>query len=431
METSFNIIDSFKILKGNTKTAVLFEPLWGIPYVLYTFYLSLYMKGQGVTDPQLGWLISIGFISGSILSLFAGMITDALGRKKTTLIFDLISWPVALLIYLVAHNFWVFALATVVNSFVRIVSVSWNLMVIEDADSHQQVAAFNWMNIINVSTGVLTPIAGFLVHYLGIVKGEKILLGYAIVSMLIMILARNHYFKETGVGQEILQEHQGKKKSASTRKFADFELYRSTFKVLRSKPKAFFTFIVVVLFNIYVPIGAFTSLYFAPFLNEVIKLDKSAISILGFIIGAILMVIFVFIMPVLTLKNRLVNMAIGFLIQAIALGILVIIPQGIFGLSICSVIVYAIGYGISKPFIDTALAEVSEGKERTGIYALTNTVTTISCIFAGFLSGYLYSLRPALIYFLSILILILCSSILWWMNFHRNILLVITNKELL
>jgi len=39
-----NIIESFKILDGNAKVCVMFEPLWGIPYVLYNFYLCLYIR---------------------------------------------------------------------------------------------------------------------------------------------------------------------------------------------------------------------------------------------------------------------------------------------------------------------------------------------------------------------------------------------------
>ena len=127
-----NFIESFKNLKGNTRVSVIFEPLWGIPYSLYTFYLSLYMKSQGISDEQIGFLISIGFIASIIFSACAGMITDTFGRRKTTLIFDLISWPVSLLIYLISGNFWMFAVAQIINSLSKVTAVSWNLMLIED-----------------------------------------------------------------------------------------------------------------------------------------------------------------------------------------------------------------------------------------------------------------------------------------------------------
>ena len=131
------------------------------------------MKSQGITDKQIGFLISLGFVSAIIFSMLAGPITDALGRKKTTLIFDLIGWPCAILIYAFSHNFWMFALATIVNGAHRITAVSFNLMIIEDSSDQQRFAAFNLINIINISAGLLTPLAGIAVKLYGVAKAER------------------------------------------------------------------------------------------------------------------------------------------------------------------------------------------------------------------------------------------------------------------
>ena len=88
---SNNIFNVFRILKGNTRVSVMCEPLWGIPFVLFNFYLSLYMKELGVTNQQLGYIIALGYISGTVISLSSGIVTDHLGRKRATLIFDFIS----------------------------------------------------------------------------------------------------------------------------------------------------------------------------------------------------------------------------------------------------------------------------------------------------------------------------------------------------
>lgn len=83
-----NIIAQLKGLRGsNALPVVLFEPTWSIPYGLYSFYLSLYMKSQGVTDVQIGFLISLNFIVGTVTALFAGVVADKLGRRKGCVIF--------------------------------------------------------------------------------------------------------------------------------------------------------------------------------------------------------------------------------------------------------------------------------------------------------------------------------------------------------
>lgn len=405
------IADSLRLLQGNTRIAVLFEPLWGIPYTLYNFYLSLYMKSRGVTDEQIGFLISLGFIAGAFFAFFSGMITDALGRRKTTLIFDLIAWPGSILIYIFAGSFPMFAIATLVGSVVRIVSVSWNLMVIEDADDEQQVLAYNAMNIINISVGILTPVAGVFVLYLGIVNAERILMGFAVVSMTLMMLGRNHYFRETRVGQQILDErraHQGKFRirTGSFRELAGY---------LKHRPRVVKALFITILFNAYLPVGTYTSLYFAPYLTEGLRLDKSAISLLGGVNAAVMLLVLILLIPRIPRIDRSnwnAYMRTGILIQGAGLVFLILSPPGRFLPALGGIIIMAVGFAIGKPFLDTLLANVTGGKERSGIFALNNTVISVLCAIIGLVSGYLYNIKPYLIYIFSIGILALIFLVL-------------------
>lgn len=397
----YNIFSSFKILKGNTRTSVMCEPLWGIPFVLFNFYLSLYMKELGVTDKQLGYIISIGFIAGTFFSLISGAVADKLGRKKTTFIFDFISWPVAVVIYLVSNSFAMFAVATIANSFNRIVNVSWNLMIIEDADNKQRVAAFNLLNIINIATGVIIPLAGILVNAYGVIVSERIFLIYAAVSMSTMILLRNRLYKETSVGQHILDERKKKPSRINLKNILPIKAAR-TFK---GNPKAVVAAAVYILFYIYIPLGTFNSLYFAPFMTEVLGLDKSSISILGGVYSGVMFAIFVFVIPLVSRMNHTKNMQLGISIQVAALIALILIPAGSMAAAIMCITIYAVGFGVFRPFVDSMLAEVSEGNGRAGVYSMVNTITCMITALIGFVSGSIYLYNPRLIYVVSIIIL--------------------------
>jgi MFS family permease len=403
-----NIIQSFNILKGNTRVSVLFEPLWGIPFVLYNFYLSLYMKSQGITNQQIGLLISIGFVTGTFFSLFSGIITDALGRKRTTLIFDLLSWPVSLIIYFFAHNFWMFALAQIINSSVRIVAVSWNLMVIEDADNEQRVAAFNLLNIITIATGIITPVSGILVKLMGVPYAERIFLTIATISMTIMILARNHFYTETHIGTQIREQHSRKHILDQFKK----GLYRDTFALLKTNSELILIVCILVLFNIYMLIGTYSSLYFAPYLTEVLGIDKASISILGGVNSGIMLLIFLFVIPVISRFNMLKNMIAGFIIQAITVLLFTIIPLGNLSAAIINMIIFAVGFSVSRPFIDALFANSTNGTERAGIYSLSNTIISIFGAICGLASGYLYKLNPRLLYYISFGILLVCMTLI-------------------
>ncbi|MGE5551623.1 MAG: MFS transporter [Bacteroidota bacterium] len=404
-----NILHSLKILRGNTRLCVVVEPMWGIPYVLYNFYLSLYMRAQGVSDQQIGFLISLSFIAGSIFSFFAGVITDSLGRKKTTLIFDLLCWPVSILIYMVSRGFWGFALATIVGSLVRVVVVSWNLLVVEDAVTEERVAAYNLLNIINVAMGVTTPLAGLLVRRIGVVAGERILMGFAVVSMTAMMLVRNHYLKETAIGREILAERRGGGRSPFANVLAS---YGRIFEALRVEPKRRMILVTTVLFNTYVPIGTFASLYYAPYLTEALRLEKSSISILGSVNSLVLFLVLALVTPKIAGHKHVGAMILGLTLQAFSLFLFIVVPRGNFYLAAACVALFAIGYGLYRPFMDSTLAEVTEGRERAGLYALQNVAVSVLSATMGFISGFLYHLNPILIYLVSIGILLACIMVL-------------------
>lgn len=403
-----NIIQSFRMLKGNTRISVLFEPLWGIPFVLFNFYLSLYMKELGITDRQIGYLISLGFISGIGFSMISGVIVDRLGRKKSTFIFDMISWPIAVVIYALSNSFWLFALATFTNSFMRIVSVSWNLMVIEDASNEERIAAFNLLNIINISTGVIIPVAGIFVNAYGVVVSERVFLSFAAVSMMIMVLARNHFYKETSVGKQLLEEHMSNPAKNSIKTILPFKAAAA----LSRKPAAIMVTSVFILFNIYVPLGTLNSLYFAPYMTEVLQLSKSIISVLGGVYSAVMFLLFIFVVPMISRLNNASIMITGLIIQGISLFMLTVIPTGNLAAAILCIVIYAVGFGIFRPYIDTLLAEVTEGNDRAGIYAIINTVTCLSTAGIGFVSGTMYLHNPRLLYDISIGILAFCAVLL-------------------
>jgi MFS family permease len=111
-----SLITTLKSLRGNPRGVVFTEPIWGIPYNLYAPYVSIYMLALGLTDKQIGLTVSISWGFQIIMALLSGVVTDKLGRRLTTLIFDIASWSIPALISALAQNYWYFLAAAVINS---------------------------------------------------------------------------------------------------------------------------------------------------------------------------------------------------------------------------------------------------------------------------------------------------------------------------
>jgi MFS family permease len=83
-----------------------------------------------------------------IISAFmSGAITDKMGRKSATLIFDILSWSIPCLIWAFAQTFYYFLIAAVVNSLWRITMNSWTCLLVEDTDPKLLVDIYTWIYI--------------------------------------------------------------------------------------------------------------------------------------------------------------------------------------------------------------------------------------------------------------------------------------------
>ena len=77
-----SLIATLKSLRGNPRGCVYTEPLWGIPFNLYSPYVSIYMIALGLTDTQIGSIVSISWGFQVLLALLSGVITDKLGGLR-------------------------------------------------------------------------------------------------------------------------------------------------------------------------------------------------------------------------------------------------------------------------------------------------------------------------------------------------------------
>ncbi|WP_188972846.1 MFS transporter [Deinococcus aerolatus] len=200
----------FRALAGlprNARNAILMEPLWGVFGVVVLYYAPLYMSSVGLSNTQIGLLGSMSLALSFLFQAMAAPITNRVGRKRTTLIGDLVSWTLPMFVWAFAHSFTAFALAAVLAASGRIVSVSWSLLLIEDVEEWQRARVFGIINLIVTVCGLLTPLVGLVIAQHGItatMRGFYLLGG---VGMTVMFLWRNAITEETRSGVAAMAQH--------------------------------------------------------------------------------------------------------------------------------------------------------------------------------------------------------------------------------
>lgn len=386
------IVESLRAFKGNARTCILVEPLWGISYNLFVPYASLYMLALGVDEKRIGLIAALGMGLQTFWSLAGGWITDRFGRRRTSLVFDTLSWSLPTLLWTFAGGFsWFFA-AAVLNSLVRVVHISWSCLFIEDAAPDSRVSLYAWIAVAGTLSGFFAPIAGFLVNRYGLVSATRGLYFFAFLMMTAMFWIRNAFTKETAIGLVKMEE-------ARTRRLADsFGEYGKALRALVGSRAAVVALILAVLSNIHLLVR---NNFLSVVLTKGIGLSAGMIAAFPPLASAVTLAAYFFLIPRVKNIRRALMLSLGanvvgnLLIYAApaaasggSLGAVVAVTAGTFAV--------ALGTGVAGPVVDAVLANsVDDATRATALSLVYTVIYGVSAPF-GWISGEVAAAGPRL-----------------------------------
>ena len=338
------------------------------------------MLALGCTKVQIGLLSSLGLALQTVFSLISGYVTDRLGRRRTTLIFDLVSWSVPTLILAFAQNFYFFLAAAAVNSLVRIVANSWTCLMIEDAHPHERVHIFTWISVAGILAGFFAPLAGLFVKGFGMVPAMRGLYVFAFVSMTFMNFLRNTMVTETRVGREKMAESRHGDAGETLRE------YGRIFSHLAQSPLTILAFLISILINIAMVLrGTFLSIL----LTKTLGFPEATIAVFPFVQSGVMLFVLIFIMPSVSRRTAFWPLSMGILFIAAGALILVVSPPQSLAAVIVSTVLSGIGTALAVPLADTLTANTVKEKDRAKVMSLFYGVSFALTAPFGYLGGVL------------------------------------------
>jgi MFS family permease len=204
------LIQTLLGLKGNPRACVYTEPMWGLSMNLCVPYTSVYMLALGLKDAQVGFVATVYMLMQVIFAFLSGPITDKLGRRKTTAIFDFISWSVPSLIWMRAEGFGFFIVAALFNGAMKVTTNSWDCLLVEDAEKSQITRIYSLVVISGQLSALFAPISSILVSRLTLLPAVRILYINAFVVMTAKIVILYFCSHETRTGVVRMRETGGK-----------------------------------------------------------------------------------------------------------------------------------------------------------------------------------------------------------------------------
>lgn len=390
-------LQTLRGLPRNAKLTIYLQPLWSIPFFLYSSYLSLYMIGMGISPSQIGLINSASFLVKTVVALLAGYIIDRLGRKKALVTFDIISWLLPIFIWAIATEFWHFLLAGIINSVVVVNGIVANFFLVEDVDKRKRLSTFSYMETVMILSGFFVPISGFFFKQYSFVPVMRFIFGIAFFCVCIFVTAKIIYIRETSIGHKIKTTIKDKKHS-----------YRKFFEALK------FIFVnkyLMALFSIQIIIACNTNLYnlfFFLLLKKRFSYTEAGISVIPFVISLIVLSILVFIIPLI--KNKQFFLLTGLFLSIFGGIAIIFAPKGhAFIYIVMNIVFWAASRALINPILSQEIANIIDDDLRANIMGAFNIISTVAMLPVGIIGGTLFEISPILPF--------MCITILYILGF--------------
>ena len=399
-------------LRGNPRACVYTEPMWGLSMNLCLPYATVYMLAFGLNDIQVGIITSIYMLSQMIFAFLSGALIDKMGRRKSTMVFDFLAWSIPCLIWAFSQGFWFFVVAALFNGMMKITTVSWDCLLIEDAPKDKITLIYSWVIIFGNLSALFAPISSILVARLTLVPAIRILYINAFIIMTAKLIILYKLSTETEVG---------KIRRDATKNMSFGEMlrgYKSAVKKILNSKGTIFAIITSILVEIVAMIGmtfwqiiASRRIGIPDTLLPIFPMAKSIISIVLF---------FTIISKIDQTKLKLPLYG-GFISSIISCILLISITgTSVWGYVILSVslIFEALGMAVLNTLRESLVAIHADPEERSVIMSLLQTAVMLVSIPFGYIGGVLSDISKILPFVLSIALLLL--GILATALFYRN-----------
>ena len=388
-------------LRGNPRACVYTEPMWGLSMNLCLPYATVYMLTFGISDVQIGIVTSIYMFSQMIFAFLSGAIIDKMGRRKSTAIFDFLAWSLPCLIWASSQGFWFFVVAALLNGTMKITTVSWDCLLVEDAPRDKITHIYSWVIISANLSALFAPISSILVAKLTLAPAIRILYINAFIIMTAKIIILYKLSTETAVG---------KVRREVTRNMSWREMlsgYKSALHKILNSQGTIFAIIISILVEIVAMIGM---TFWQIIASRRIGIPDTLLPI--FPMARSILSIFLFFTVISHINQSKMKWPLfgGFLSTIVSCILLISISNtGAWGYVILSVslIFEALGVAVLGTIRESLVAIHVDPEERSGIMALLQTTVMLVSVPFGFIAGLLSDISRILPFVLSIGLLLL------------------------
>ncbi len=368
----------------NTRNSLRLEPMWALFGGVIVYFAPLYMKAVGLSELEMGVLISVGLFASFFFLILAGPVTNKYGRHLTCLVWDVVSWTSSMLLWAFAQNYLWFLVAVLFNSAARVTMISWSLLVTEDAPPQQQVGIFAWVTLLGQLGGILSLGAGLLLDVFGVIPTMRVTYGMAAVFMTSMFVIRYFFTQETENGVRVM---------ALSRDTPLMRLVVEQGRSLLHAAKDDHFAVLALVFILNMAVQSFTFFQILR-LRETLGYTNSELAIIPAVNSLLTLLLFGVVIPRVPAQAERLGLAVAFLLCAASAVAFLFLGSGML---VVVLVVQGLGaatYVLLATYRDTVFMNSVPEAKKAELYSLLPMISMVASIPTGVLAGWLYTLNP-------------------------------------
>lgn len=400
-------------LRGNPRACIYTEPLWGLSVNLCLPYATVYMLAFGMSDTEVGIVSSIYMFSQMISAFLAGPVVDRMGRRKSTALFDFLSWSVPCLIWAISRNFWYFVVAALFNGLAKIPAVSWDCLLVEDAPKDSITYLYSLELIATNLSALFAPISSVLVSRLTLVPALRILYMNAFIVMTVKLLLLYRFSTETKVGRARQEATRGRPLGIL------LSGYRNAVHKIMASRGTVFSIIISIVVEITSMLG---STFWQIIVSRRIGVPDELLPVFPMARNIVSIILFFTVIWRIRQTNMKVPLYAGFLSSILGCVLLISVKSTDFwGYLILSVSIIFEELGGSMLFTlrESLVAINADPEERSNILAILQTIVMLVSVPFGYIGGFLSDIDRTLPFVLTI-VLLLVGILATFLHYRRN-----------
>jgi MFS family permease len=348
-------------------------------------YASVYMIALGLSDAEIGFIATVYMLSQVVFAFLSGPITDKLGRRKTTAVFDFIAWCIPCLIWIRAEHFWFFLVAALFNGAMKVPTNSWDCLMVEDAEKSRITRIYSLVIVCGQLSALFAPISSVLVSHFTLVKAIRILYANAFVVMTGKLILLYLFSRETQTGLIRIKETQGK----SIRSLLGG--YGGVVQIMGKSRGTIFALIITALVG---AVGMINTTFWQVVVSKKLLIPDPLLPLFPMFRSIISLAFFFTVIPHITKVNLKTPLLLGFAAYLIGQAMLVLTPSAgllTYGMLGVSLVFDGFGAGILAMLAESLVALHVDVAERARVMAIQHMIimglTAPFGLIGGILSG--------------------------------------------